>query len=230
MPEPLDALIERNVKWLADYQNAAYGRRYLDAVNRIRERESQLRDGGATDARSLRLTRSVARNLAKLMAYKDEYEVARLYVDPAFTQKLREQFEGEPGKDYQVHFHLAPPLLSKRNDKGELVKQKYGPWMMSAFKVLAKLKGLRGTALDLFGRTEERRHERALIREYFDLLDEFGRTLTEDRLAVALELANLPDDIRGFGHIKERNMKAAQARRATLLDSYRNANPLASVA
>ncbi|HWL30031.1 MAG TPA: indolepyruvate ferredoxin oxidoreductase family protein, partial [Burkholderiaceae bacterium] len=230
MPEPLDALIERNVKWLADYQNAGYGRRYLDAVNRIRERESQLHEGGAADARSLRLTRIVVRNLARLMAYKDEYEVARLYVDPAFTQKLREQFEGEPGKDYQVHFHLAPPLLSKRNDKGELVKRQYGPWMMSAFKVLARLKGLRGTPLDLFGRTEERRQERELIREYFALLDEFALTLTEDRLAVAMELANLPDDIRGFGHVKERNMKAAQARRATLLENYRNPASLKSVA
>jgi indolepyruvate ferredoxin oxidoreductase len=164
------------------------------------------------------------------MAYKDEYEVARLYVDPAFTQKLREQFEGEPGKDYQVHFHLAPPLLAKRNDKGELMKRQYGPWMMSAFKVLARLKALRGTPLDLFGRTEERRQERELIRDYFALLDEFDRTLTEDRLAVAMELANLPDDIRGFGHVKERNLKAAQARRATLLENYRNPTSLRSVA
>jgi indolepyruvate ferredoxin oxidoreductase len=230
MPETLDAIIQRNVQWLTDYQNVAYGRRYLDAVNGIRERESQLRDGGVADARSLRLTRAVARNLAKLMAYKDEYEVARLYVDPAFTQKLREQFEGEPGKDYQVHFHLAPPLLAKKNDKGELMKRQYGPWMMSAFTLLARLKGLRGTPLDVFGRTHERRQERELIREYFDLLKEFAQTLTEERLAVATELAGLPDDIRGFGHIKERNLQAAQARRAALLDSYRNATSLGRVA
>src|SRR3546814_1282649 len=99
------------------------------------------------------------------MAYKDEYEVARLYVDPAFTQKLRQQFEGEPGKDYQLHFHLAPPLLAKKNDKGELVKKKYGPWIMPVFKTLARLKGLRGTALDVFGRTAERRKESATGQE-----------------------------------------------------------------
>src|SRR3546814_8990556 len=114
------------------------------AVERVRAKES-----GVATGNGLRLKRAVAGNLAKLMAYKDEYEVARLYTDPAFTQKLRAQFEGEPGKDYQVHFHLAPPLLAKRNDKGELVKKKYGPWMMTAFKALARMKGLRGTALDL---------------------------------------------------------------------------------
>lgn len=217
MPETLDKTIARNTQWLTDYQNAAYARRYTDAVQLIRERESALSGGKA-----LRLTRAVARNLAKLMAYKDEYEVARLYVDPVFTEKLRTQFEGEPGKDYQLNFHLAPPLFTKRNDQGQLVKKKFGPWVMSVFKVLAAMKGLRGTALDVFGKTQERRHERELVREYFELVQELAGGLTEQNLAAALELANLPDDIRGFGHVKEKNLLAARERRGGLLENYRN--------
>src|SRR5690606_23420190 len=133
----------------------AYAGRYRQAVDKIRTREAAL-----STTRTMQLTHAVARNLAKLMAYKDEYEVARLYVDPAFADKLRAQFEGEPGKDYQLRFHLAPPLLAKRNDRDELVKKQYGPWVMSVFRLLARMKGLRGTALDVFGRTQERRHER----------------------------------------------------------------------
>lgn len=218
MPESLDALIARNVRHLTGYQNAAYARRYQNAVERVRAKEAAL-----PSSRNLPLTRAVARNLAKLMAYKDEYEVARLYVDPAFKDKLRQQFEGEPGKDYQLHFHLAPPLLAKRNDRGELVKRKYGPWVMSAFNVLARMKGLRGGPLDVFGRTDERRKERALVAAYFDLVDEFAETLSAANADAAFELAKLPDDIRGFGHVKERNLLAAEARRAKLLHEYRNA-------
>jgi indolepyruvate ferredoxin oxidoreductase len=225
MPETLDTIIERGAQWLAAYQNPAYARRYTEAVERVRAKETGLASG-----KSLRLTRAVAANLAKLMAYKDEYEVARLYTDPAFTQKLRAQFEGEPGKDYQLHFHLAPPLIAKRNDKGELVKRKYGPWMMTAFKILARLKGLRGTPLDVFGRNAERRQERALIDEYLALIEEFDSGLTDGKLAVAIELASLPQDIRGFGHVKERNLQAAQLRQTELLESYRNAAPLERVA
>jgi indolepyruvate ferredoxin oxidoreductase len=221
MPESLDTLIERHVQWLTGYQNAAYGRRYRQAVERVRARETS-----AIDGKGLRLTRAVAKNLGKLMAYKDEYEVARLYTDPAFLNKLREQFEGEPGKDYQLNFHLAPPLLAKRNDKGELTKQKYGPWIMTAFKWLARMKGLRGSALDIFGRTEERRQERALIQQYFDLIDEFERSLDAGNLAAAIELASLPDDIRGFGHIKEHAMKTVAQRREQLLTQYRNPGSL----
>ncbi|MCC2596635.1 indolepyruvate ferredoxin oxidoreductase family protein [Pusillimonas sp. MFBS29] len=225
LPESLDTLIKRNINWLSDYQNAAYADRYQAAVEKIREREA-----GLATARGLRLTRAVARNLAKLMAYKDEYEVARLYTDPAFTEKLRAQFEGEPGKDYQLNFHLAPPLLAKKNEKGELIKTKYGPWVMSVFKILARAKGLRGTALDPFGKTHERRQERQLISDYFDLIDEFEKSLTDQNLAAAIELASLPDDIRGFGHVKEKNLLQAQARRMQLLESYRQAGLLNKVA
>src|SRR5690606_2494640 len=123
-----------------------------------------------------------------------------------------------------------PPLFSRRNDKGELVKKKFGPWVMSVFKVLARLKGLRGTAFDVFDKTAERRQERQLVREYLELVNELSESLTEQNLAVAIELARLPDDIRGFGHVKEKNLLAAQARRSELLNSYRTAVPLGRVA
>jgi len=220
MPETLDQIVARNQQWLTEYQNARYAKRYATAVERIRAREASLQPGNAN-----RLTRAVAVNLAKLMAYKDEYEVARLYTDPAFTAGLREQFDGEPGKDYTLTFHLAPPLLARKNEKGQLIKRSYGPWMLSAFRVLAKLKGLRGSPLDIFGKTEERRMERQLIADYIDLVNELADSVTEKNLAVAIELARLPDDIRGFGHVKEANVQAAQARRSELLASYRNRHP-----
>ena len=220
MPETLEALIARNAQWLRDYQDDAYAQRYTHAVERIRAREVSL-NGGAR----LALTRAVALNLAKLMAYKDEYEVARLYTEPAFFDKLKQQFEGEPGKDYQLHFHLAPPLLSRKNEKGELIKRKFGPRTLTAFRILARMKRIRGTAFDVFGKTQERRQERALIRDYFEMLDEFTQTLTSPRLAIALELASLPADIRGFGHVKERNLHEVLKRRAQLLQAYRDPEP-----
>ncbi|NLY28257.1 MAG: indolepyruvate ferredoxin oxidoreductase family protein [Alcaligenaceae bacterium] len=221
LPESLDTLIERQVLWLTGYQNAAYAERFRSAVQAIREREGALKTGVR-----LRLTRAVAINLAKLMAYKDEYEVARLYTDPAFTEKLRQQFQGEPGVDYQIHYHLAPPFMASRNEKGELVKKRYGPWMQRLFKVLAGLKGLRGTALDLFGRTEERRTERALVHDYFDLVNEFCRTLDDHNLAAAIELAKLPEDIRGYGHVKDASIAKARQRREALLGQYRSGSRL----
>ncbi|HEM7045691.1 TPA: hypothetical protein U2K36_003218, partial [Legionella pneumophila] len=127
--------------------------------------------------------------------------MARLYTDGAFLQRLREQFDG----DFTLRFHLAPPLLARRNDKGELVKREYGPWVMGAFRVLARLKGLRGTAFDPFGHTEERRTERALIREYEAAVEEVLRDLRADRLPLALEIARWPARVKGFGHVKERN-------------------------
>ncbi len=162
-----------------------------------------------------------SRNLSKLMAYKDEYEVARLYTDPAFLDKLRAQFEGEPGRDYQLNFWLAPPTTAKHDDKGRPVKRRYGPNTMHLFKLLAKLKGLRGTAFDLFGKTEERRTERALIGEYRALVDELVSGLSAQKLAQAVELARLPEDIRGFGHVKEANLAAARVRWGKLLAQWR---------
>jgi len=216
MPESLDKLIAARETLLTAYQNAAYAQSYRNAVDKIRAKEMQV-----TGNAKLPLTRSVATNLAKLMAYKDEYEVARLYADPSYLEKLRQQFEGEPGRDYQLNFYLAPPLLAKRDDKGQLQKKRFGPWMLHAFRVLARMKGLRGTALDVFGKTEERRQERQMIASYLTMIDEFCASLDSDRLQAAMQLARLPEDIRGFGHVKERNMAAAQQKRERLLSEYR---------
>lgn len=220
LPETLDSMIDRNRQWLTDFQNAAYAQRYVNVVQRIRTHEA-----GLTGGKRLALTRAVAQNLAKLMAYKDEYEVARLYTEPEFFEKLRQQFEGEPGKDYQLHFHLAPPLLARKNDKGELIKKTFGPRTMTAFRILARMKALRGTVFDPFGKTQERRQERALVQEYIEMIDEFTQTLGASRLAIAIELASLPADIRGFGHIKERNLQRVQQRQADLWQTYRSPEP-----
>ena len=216
LPESLDAVVAHRAGLLTAYQDAAYARRYLDAVAMVRQREQSL-----GDAKRLPVTMAIARNLAKLMAYKDEYEVARLYADPAFLDRLRSQFEGEPGKDYTLNFHLAPPLLPSRNVDGHPPKRRFGPWMMPAFRILARLKGLRGTAFDPFGRTAERRAERALVADYFQLVDELAQSLNRDNADAALQLAGLPDRIRGFGHVKEKAMLAAASERERLLASYR---------
>jgi len=151
------------------------------------------------------------------MAYKDEYEVARLYTDGAFRQKLAEQFEG----DFTLRFHLAPPLLAKKNAQGELVKQTYGPWMMKAFGLLARLKGLRGTAFDVFGYTEERRTERVLIGEYQDAVEELIAGLGAQNHALAVQVAALPEGIKGFGHVKARHLAAVRQRWAELMAQWR---------
>ncbi|MCY1217991.1 Pyruvate ferredoxin/flavodoxin oxidoreductase [compost metagenome] len=221
IPQTLDTLIRKRETMLADYQNTAYAARYREAVERIRAAEQQL----GID-RKLPLTEAVARNLAKLMAYKDEYEVARLYADPAFLDKLRAQFEGEPGRDYQLNFWLAPPLLAKTDKggaKGHPVKRRFGPRTMTAFRLLARLKGLRGTAFDVFGKTAERRAERALVNDYLAMIDEFATSLSADNVDAALALAALPEDIRGYGHVKEASMDAAAVRREALLVQYRGA-------
>src|SRR6185437_2032528 len=165
------------------------------------------------------LAEAVARYFFKLMAYKDEYEVARLYTSGDFMKKLRHQFEG----DFTLEFHLAPPLLAERDPTtGHLKKRRYGAWMMRAFGVLAKLKFLRGTPLDPFGRSEERRTERRLIDEYEAMLDELIAGLALDNHALAVELASLPEQIRGYGHVKLANLAAARTRQAELLAAFRS--------
>ena len=222
VPESLDKTIARLGGLLTAYQNAAYAQRYREAVERVRQKELSLRG----DAKQLPLTRAVARNLAKLMAYKDEYEVARLYSEPVFLDRLRAQFEGEPGKDYKLNFYLAPPMLAKRGDHGRLVKRRFGSWMLPVFRIVARLKAVRGTPLDLFGHTEERRMERQLVADYLALIDEYCQTLTTNKMSVAIELANLPDRIRGFGHVKESNLRPALERRRVLLEEYRRSDVL----
>ena len=209
----LEELLERRVKFLTGYQDAAYAARYKALVERVRTAE-QDKVGGT------KLAEAVARYYAKLLAYKDEYEVARLYTDGAFLKKIEGMFEG----NYKVNFHLAPPLLAKPDPQtGEPRKMQFGPWMLGAFKVLAKLRGLRGTALDVFGRTEERRMERALIGEYEKTVDTLLQGLTRDNHALAVEIATLPETIRGYGHIKAKSADTARRKLTDLLQRYQAA-------
>jgi indolepyruvate ferredoxin oxidoreductase len=211
----LDDVIARRVAFLTGYQNASYAAQYTDLVTRVRQAESAVVEAG----KPLRLTETVARYYFKLMAYKDEYEVARLHADPAFAQKIAGMFEG----DYKVKFHMAPPLLARRDSKGHLVKREFGPWMMRAFRLLARMRGLRGSALDVFGHTAERRTERELIVHYRETLLGLLPTLSSDNLAQMIALAAIPEDIRGYGHVKERHLAAARAKEAVLLAQLRGA-------
>ena len=205
----LAEMLATRVDFLTGYQDAAYAASYKAFVEKVKAAEAPL--GGTA------LSEAVARYLFKVMAYKDEYEVARLHTDKAFTEKIAGMFEG----DYKLVHHLAPPLIAKKNDKGELVKQPFGPWMRSAFGLLAKMKGLRGGALDIFGRTEERKMERALINEYRACIDELLQTLNADNRALAVEIARVPEDIRGYGHVKERHLKAARPKWDALMQRWR---------
>lgn len=211
----LDELVERRVRFLTEYQDAAYAARYRALVDRVRTAEWD-------KAGSTALTETVARYYFKLMAYKDEYEVARLYTSGDFQRRLQQQFEG----DFQVHFHLAPPLFAKKDEQGRLIKQEYGPWMLKAFGLLAKLKFLRGGTFDIFGRTEERRGERQLIADYEQTVALLLEGLSDDRVALAVEIASIPEHIRGYGHVKEAHLHKAKAREAVLLAQWRNPKAL----
>jgi indolepyruvate ferredoxin oxidoreductase len=208
----LDQRIVRRVTFLTDYQNAGYAAKYKALVDKVRVAEQ------AKVAGSMALTDAVARYAFKLMAYKDEYEVARLYTSGEFEKRIREQFDG----DFKLHFHLAPPLLARRDSDGKLRKGEYGAWVFGAFKLLAKLRGLRGGAFDVFGYTAERKQERALIHEYFATVDELLATLNRENLALAVDIASVPEQIRGYGHIKHAHLEKAQARREQLLGAWRN--------
>ena len=211
--QPLDALVQRRAEFLTAYQNAVYARSYQSFVEQVRAAELARcapLDASATGA--LPLTEAVARYLFKLMAYKDEYEVARLHTDAAFLAKLSGMFEG----DFKVHYHLAPPLLATKNDKGELQKSRFGPWMHTAFTLLAPLKVLRGTPFDVFGYTAERREERALIGQYRADIAARLEALSPANRDAALAIARLPEQIRGFGHVKARHLAAAREQRDRL--------------
>jgi indolepyruvate ferredoxin oxidoreductase len=219
LSETLDEVIERRVAFLTGYQNARYGRRYRALVDRVRAAEAK------ADPSATTLTEAVARSLFKLMAYKDEYEVARLYTGGEFEKQVENTFEGE---SLRYEFHLAPPMLAKKDPvTGVPRKMSFGPWMMKAFRMLAPLKVLRGTPLDVFGYTHERKTERQLIREYEALVEEIVLRLSAANHPVAVGLASIPQKIRGFGHIKERNLKTAKAEEAELLAQFRSpAQPL----
>jgi indolepyruvate ferredoxin oxidoreductase len=209
-PTNLPELVEKRAKFLADYQDEAYARRYRSLVAEIEAAEREKAKGFSG------LARAAAENLFKLMAYKDEYEVARLYTDGGFEESLRKTFDG----DFRIEFHLAPPIF------GDAKKRTFGPWMLRVFKVLAKLKHLRGTKLDVFGRTEERRMERRLIEEYETLLREIAQKLSPENHGTAVALANVPQDMRGFGHIKRDAVEKAKKREAELLSAFRSPAPL----
>ncbi len=215
----LDELVSRRVEFLTGYQNAAYAAQYRDFVQTVRDAEQRVLAGGSGSTQ-LKLSEAVARYLFKLMAYKDEYEVARLHSDAAFHARLAEMFEG----DFKIVHHLAPPKIATTDREGHLVKRRFGPWLNRALPWLAKLKALRGTALDPFGGTAERRTERALIAEYRATVEELLAGLSLDQLAQAVEIARLPEDIRGYGHVKERHLAAVRQRWGGLLAAWRSAS------
>jgi indolepyruvate ferredoxin oxidoreductase len=209
----LDEQVARRHDFLVQYQGDGYAQRYMDFVARVREVEAQ-KIGVAGE-----LTSAVARYLFKLMAYKDEYEVARLYTSTDFVDRVKAQFEG----DYEVKLHMAPPLWAKPDPvTGEPRKRTYGPWMFKAMRVLAALKFLRGTALDVFGYSEERRTERGLVDAYRKTVEELLAGLSPLNHDLAVEIASIPELIRGYGHVKARHLAAAKAQEADLLARWRN--------
>jgi indolepyruvate ferredoxin oxidoreductase len=212
MPQGLDEVIGHRVRELVAYQDSAYAARYSSLLARVRDAEARQAPGmnGLADA--------VARYAYKLMAYKDEYEVARLYTDGRFLAQLTGAFEG----DFKLQFHLAPPLLTKRHpETGLRDKRTYGAWMLPVMRLLAKMKRLRGTPFDIFGYSAERRLERAMIDEYEALIGEVIDTLSHHNHALAVRIASLPEGIRGYGHVKEQHIASVTAERDSLMDTWR---------
>ncbi|WP_374651466.1 indolepyruvate ferredoxin oxidoreductase family protein [Dongia sp.] len=211
LPDSLSDIVAHRRRHLSEYQNAALADRYRALVDRVLLAEQKVVASG--DA----LAKAVALNYAKLLAYKDEYEVARLYTDGRFVQDIRDRFDG----DFKLHFHLAPPLMTRRDPvTGHLGKQEFGPGTMWVFRLLARFKGLRGTAFDIFGRSEERRAERQMIADYEELMDALIGKLTAANHATAVALASLPEQVRGFGHVKEAAIARAASQRAALLAKF----------
>jgi indolepyruvate ferredoxin oxidoreductase len=201
---PLDDLIAHRIRELTAYQNAAYARRYAAQVEQVRQAEAPL----GSEA----LTRAVAVNLYKLMAYKDEYEVARLYTDGRFQAYRSDTFKGGKAKVW-----LAPPLIARKGPDGRPKKIEFGGWMLdAAFPLMARMKGLRGGPLDIFGMTEERRLERGLIKDYEAAIARLLSGLTQGRLATAIQIASIPQKIRGYGHVKEASVGPAKAEEKAL--------------
>ncbi|WP_372398844.1 indolepyruvate ferredoxin oxidoreductase family protein [Azospirillum sp. HJ39] len=208
----LEEVIQRRQRFLTDYQDAAYAARFHALVDWTRRTEQQKIPG------STALTEAVARAHFKLMAYKDEYEVARLYTDSGFVENVARMFEG----DWKLTFHMAPPAMGADGEDGaEPKKKSFGPWMLPVLRLLAKGKRLRGSWMDPFGRTAERRQERQLIADYEAVVGELLHGLTRDRLALAVEIAALPMEMRGYGPVKARNVAAAKAKEARLLTGFR---------
>ena len=207
--EPLDVLVQKRVDYLTLYQNAAYAERYRVLVDKVRLAEQAITP-------ALPLTEAVARYFFKLMAYKDEYEVARLHADPGFHAKLAAKFEG----DFTLTYHMAPPLLASRNEARELQKRKYGAWMRTVFGLLAPLKVLRGGMFDIFGYSQERRQERGLVREYEAAIEGFLPKLNLGNRDAAVVFARVPEQIRGFGHVKARHLANARQQWSQSIEQF----------
>jgi indolepyruvate ferredoxin oxidoreductase len=208
----VDDLVAQAVAHLTGYQNAAWARRFQVLVDRIRSAESSCPGSDAT----LPLTCAVSQSLSKLMSYKDEYEVARLFTDGRFARQLSEQFEG----DLTLQFHMAPPLVARSVDGKPPRKVVLGGWMLLAMRCLSQGKRLRGSRLDVFGRTQERQLERRLIVEFEQRVEELAANLRADRLPMAIQIAKLPQSIRGYGHVKLASVAVARAREAQLLHRF----------
>jgi indolepyruvate ferredoxin oxidoreductase len=206
--------VNRRVEFLTAYQNADYASRYRIWVEKARTVEAEKAPGHCG------LAEAVAHYLFKLMAYKDEYEVARLYSETSFLDRVRSTFDGDK---LRFEFHLAPPLLARRNpETGEPKKMSFGPWILKGFALLAKFRFLRGTVFDLFGYTAERKTERRLISDYEQLLEELLERLTPANHHVAVALATIPEKIRGYGLVKQRHLAAAKAEEAVLQEEFRS--------
>jgi indolepyruvate ferredoxin oxidoreductase len=201
-PTSLDAVIERRTNYLIAYQNKAYAQKYQRLIEQLARKE-------ADHQKLVGITEVAAKYLFKLMAYKDEYEVARLHSDGVFKKKISDMFEG----DYKIKYHLAPPLFSRKDpDTGHLKKSEYGSWMSLVFRSLSRLKFLRGTRFDIFGYTAERRMERQLIKDYIEIIDKIVESAEVINADVVRDLLALPDEIRGFGHVKEANVAAVKVK------------------
>jgi len=211
--DDLETVVARRTDFLEGYQDRAYATRYQDFVDRVRTAEANLGAGHET------LTMAVARSYFKLLAYKDEYEVARLFTDGQFQSRIADAFDG----DYKLRFHLAPPLFAPRDpDTGRQIKQEFGPWMLPAMKLLARFKGLRGGRLDPFGYTAERQAERGMITDYEAVVDDLLRGINLDNHGLAVAIAELPMEIRGFGHVKDRARAVTDEKLGPLLEEFRN--------
>ena len=212
-PEGLDELIQHRADVLTAYQNKDYAKHYLQLVERVRTIETDRLPG------SLSLTEAVARYYFKLLAYKDEYEVARLYTNGDFLKKIRGRFEG----NFRLKLHLAPPLFSHRDSHtGEPIKSTFSSWIFPVLKMLSRFKFLRGTAFDLFGKTKERRMERQLIKEYEQTIKELLLGLTKKNHNIALEIAKIPEQIRGYDMVKQRHFETAKSNEKKLLAKFRD--------
>jgi indolepyruvate ferredoxin oxidoreductase len=213
--QTLGEIIDRRVRHLTAYQDAGYADRYLKFVDKVRELEGTRVPG------STAITQAVALSLSKLMSYKDEYEVARLYTNGDFLRRLREQFDG----NYKLNVHLSPPIFNPRDKAtGRPRKVAFGPWMLTAFKLLAKLKGLRGTAFDVFGYTAERRMERQLVEDYRKTIEDVLPVLNRENADLVAKIAALPDMIKGYGYVKDDNLAKYQAELKRLLASFDDAS------